>query len=98
MTFGSRALRDGGRGDDVDADDADGGEGEGEDEGQGPAVVERRRGRGGRVGRSARRTATRAGPRRVRGDGAVKDMFEAVAKRDDGGEEGVEGHRGDGVV
>ena len=42
MTFGSRALRDGGRGDDVDADDADGGKREGEDEGEATGGGERR--------------------------------------------------------
>ena len=52
VTFGSRALRDGGRGDDVDADDADGGEREGEDEGEATGGGERRERTRGTRGRS----------------------------------------------
>ena len=52
VTFGSRALRDGGRGDDVDADDGDGGEREGEDEGEAIGGGERRERTRGTRGRS----------------------------------------------
>ena len=82
VTFGSRALRDGGRGDDVDADDADGGEGEGEDEGEATGGGERRERTRGTRGCSGEADGDRSAGSSEGEDGDVssEDMFEAVAK------------------